>query len=285
MSAISVIIPVYQSRAYLSSCLDSVLNQDFDLPYQVVLVETGSDDGSDEICERYQKEYPEIVFHFHYDRPYSISMARNLGILHSNGQYVLFVDGDDMLEKNALSVLYAQAKDDAEVIAASHAELYGDQEKMIPNLLLGKKSGRDALHALFHHSTFFGYCWNHLISRNFLLKNHIYFESYVSVYEDLLFMMEVYYRADNVLFLKEQTYLYRQREGSTLSSCNDLLSCHIGVLSILKKKLRYDPVTRKELFSHCSHGLKKQFAADRKRSGNPNLYKDEIHRLFGREKG
>ena len=283
MTAISIIVPVYESRQYLSSCIESLLDQDFVLPYQIILVETASPDGSFEICEKYQKEYPEKIYHFHYDKPYSISMARNLGILHASGEYVLFVDGDDLLRKDALTKLYSYTNQDVEAIQGAHSLYYGDKEKRVAPIGKGKLTSREAVQALVVNRTFCGYCWNTLIKRSFLLKYHVYFESKITVFEDLMFIMEVFYRSNSVYFASDDTYLYRQREGSTLSSCPDLVRHHIYVLQKLYDKLENDPYTRSVLRHNRTH-IKRQFKQEQKRCKCKDNHAKEIKALFSEEK-
>lgn len=107
MYAISVILPVYNSEEYLGECLDSVFSQT-GVPFEVLLVDDGSTDGSAKICDRAAAEYPNCrVFH---QTNSGVAASRNFGMEQAKGAYVCFVDSDDTLLPGALSFLYEKAE-------------------------------------------------------------------------------------------------------------------------------------------------------------------------------
>ena len=88
---VSVIIPVYNVKAYLEKCIDSVLEQTFS-DYNVILVDDGSTDGSGEICDIYAKKYDKITV-IHKSNG-GLSDARNYGIENADSKYITFIDSD-----------------------------------------------------------------------------------------------------------------------------------------------------------------------------------------------
>lgn len=100
---ISIIIPVYNSRKYLSRCIESVLNQTYQ-NIEVILIDDGSTDGSFDICEQFaEKDSRVIVVHKENGGQAS---ARNLGLKIATGEYIGFVDNDDVIESNMYEVLH-----------------------------------------------------------------------------------------------------------------------------------------------------------------------------------
>ena len=100
---VSIIIPVYNVEAYLQRCVDSLLNQQYQI-IEVILIDDGSTDQSGEICDEYAKmDNRVIVFH---QKNSGQSVARNKGIEMSNGEYICFVDADDYVDKSYISRLY-----------------------------------------------------------------------------------------------------------------------------------------------------------------------------------
>ena len=99
---ISVIIPIYNVLPYVEKCVRSVMNQSYrDL--EILLIDDGSEDGSGKICDSLAAEDARIrVLH---TENRGLSAARNLGCRESKGEYVYYLDGDDMLEEDCLSVL------------------------------------------------------------------------------------------------------------------------------------------------------------------------------------
>lgn len=107
-SKVSIIIPVFNAESSLDRCLESVLNQDF-TSVEVILVNDGSTDGSAVICDRYASEDERIVV-IHKENG-GVSSARNAGIDAASGEYIMFLDSDDVLGSVALEQMYGRSCD------------------------------------------------------------------------------------------------------------------------------------------------------------------------------
>ena len=106
---VSVIIPVYQVEEYLERAVDSVLQQTLE-EKEIILVDDGSEDASPAICDRYAREYPELVRVIHKENE-GLGMARNTGVEAAAGEYVAFLDSDDTVEPEMYETLYRKAKE------------------------------------------------------------------------------------------------------------------------------------------------------------------------------
>lgn len=111
---ISVVVPVYNVEAYLTACIDSILNQTYQ-NWELILVDDGSHDSSYNICCNYA-EYDERVRVFHLDENSGVACARNLGVRVAKGNYICFVDSDDTMLLNALTTLEASMTDEVDVV-------------------------------------------------------------------------------------------------------------------------------------------------------------------------
>lgn len=106
MTKISIIVPVYNEEKHLNRCVDSVLNQTYS-ELELLLIDDGSTDSSGAICDEYaQKDSRVRVFH---EKNGGVSKARNLGISKANAEWIMFLDSDDYLIKDALDVLISLA--------------------------------------------------------------------------------------------------------------------------------------------------------------------------------
>ncbi len=95
MEKISVIVPVYNSEAYLENCLNSIIQQTYQ-NLEIILVNDGSTDGSAAICQRYKIQDPRVKV---YHKPNGgVGSSRNRALEAVTGDYILFVDNDDWLE-------------------------------------------------------------------------------------------------------------------------------------------------------------------------------------------
>ena len=115
---VSVIIPVYNSRKRLAACLDHVAAMDYP-NLEVIIVDDCSTDGSLEICRTYEKKVP--YFHVITKKNEGVSAARNRGIKEAHGKYIQFVDSDDLVKKEAASLMVKRMEEDkSDVVIAGY---------------------------------------------------------------------------------------------------------------------------------------------------------------------
>lgn len=120
MPAVSVIVPVYKVEQYLAECIDSILAQTF-TDFELILVDDGSPDNCGEICEEYKKKDNRIIV-IHKENG-GLSDARNKGIDIAKGEYLTFVDSDDLIHIDYLNTLYSLVKEyDADISMCSMEE-------------------------------------------------------------------------------------------------------------------------------------------------------------------
>ncbi|WP_269794799.1 glycosyltransferase family 2 protein [Streptococcus mitis] len=110
---ISVIVPVYNVETYLEECLDSIQNQTY-TDFEVLLVNDGSTDGSQAICERYCQA--DKRFRLMNQTNQGQSVARNTGVTASRGEFIAFVDSDDIILPNYLETLMHYMSDDVDIV-------------------------------------------------------------------------------------------------------------------------------------------------------------------------
>ena len=103
----SVIMPIYNTEEYLEEAIESIVNQDIGFLENVklILIDDGSKDNSYEICQRYKDKFPNNIVALSKENGGQGS-ARNLGLEHVDSEYITFLDSDDKLSLNALSVVY-----------------------------------------------------------------------------------------------------------------------------------------------------------------------------------
>ena len=135
---ISVIVPVYNVETYLEECLDSIQNQTY-TDFEVLLVNDGSTDGSQAICERYCKENRR--FHLLNQENQGLSAARNTGVAASRGEFIVFVDSDDMILANYLETLMHYMREDVDIVESqftvSNEEFLAESYKELTILFEG----------------------------------------------------------------------------------------------------------------------------------------------------
>lgn len=120
---LSVIIPVYNAEKFLERCLDSVIGQTY-TNIEIILIDDGSTDDSAVICDNYAKKDCRIsVIH---KKNEGASIARNIGLEHSKGRYIMFVDADDRVENNIAEKLYTMIISDHYDVSICQIQGVGD---------------------------------------------------------------------------------------------------------------------------------------------------------------
>lgn len=117
---VSVVIPVYNSQAYIAACIESVLQQTFDA-WELILVDDGSQDDSGRICDGYvcRDSRVQVIHQPNGGR----TSARARGVMAAKGEWVAFVDSDDQLPQDALERLYAATSDDTDIVLGNGQSL------------------------------------------------------------------------------------------------------------------------------------------------------------------
>lgn len=234
MSAmISAIVPVYNCQDYIEKCLYSILNQTFN-DFEIIVVNDGSTDNTAIILDRYQKTDSRIkVFH---QVNKGVSDARNTGISHSNGRFIVFIDGDDWLDKNMFKVLLSNIVG-SELVACSYYREFTGKTLIRKFHIDGKLKRDDYLSLLIcpfignkvdpSELDVFGTVWGKLYCASIIKKNSISFLPYevIGRNEDLPFNIE-YAQFINNAFIIDSPYIHyrRDNESSLTSGYKPLLS-------------------------------------------------------------
>ena len=142
MPAVSIIIPMYGVEKYLRRCLDSIKNQTF-TDWQAICVNDGSPDKSGEIAHEYAKIDKRFVV---IDKENGgLSDARNVGMTHATGDYVLYVDSDDFIHPQTLEIAYSLAmRDESDIVSFTYDRIYR------PQLMVRHKLGMDTDNVVPH---------------------------------------------------------------------------------------------------------------------------------------
>lgn len=213
----SIIIPVYNVEPYLRECLDSVLAQTCG-DWEAVCVDDGSTDGSAAILAEYAAR--DSRFRIVTQPNGGLSAARNTGLDHARGDYILFLDSDDWLENKALESINAQLSilnSQFQIDMLCFGGWRGEQEERPTPAAY--PTGWDYYNhqALAHHDFPFVCVVLRCYRREFLAKNHLRFREGI-LHEDNHFTPRVCLAAQRVAVIADPLYHYRIREGSIMTT-------------------------------------------------------------------
>jgi len=214
--AISVIIPVYNVAQYLPSCLDSILEQTID-NLEILCINDASPDNSNTILKRHADKDSRITI-FRHENNSGLAAARNTGIDAAKGEYIFFLDSDDILfSPDSLSRLYSIAKENAadEIIGGTLRwnEKTGEREYGYhKNYLKKAVNGIIFKDAPFLAGNVIG-C-NKLLKTSFLKQHSLRFNPCLKKFEDNPFSWKTHLLAGSISICTDTTYLHRLRDSS-----------------------------------------------------------------------
>ncbi len=213
---VSVVTAVYNVEEYLQEMIESVIAQTIGFEnIQLILIDDGSQDNSGQICDQYALQYPENIIVIHKENG-GVSSARNEGLRYVKGEYINFTDADDMLENNALELMFAYLKENEEKI-----DLVA-----IPLKLLGGGYKEHPLNYKFDSMKIIDlekdYSYVQLSINSTMIKRECFekrrFDIELSYAEDAQILVDILLDKMRYGVISEASYLYRKRKagGSAL---------------------------------------------------------------------
>lgn len=243
---LSVILPVYNVEKYVFQCIRSIYMQEMDeKDFEVIVVNDGTPDNSMSVIKPLLSKHSNILILEQENQ--GVSIARNNGLKNAGGEYVLFIDPDDVIIPGSLKYLLEQA------LINMPDVLIGDYVKMrntqIEDLLSGKenreamfgsqgngisevKDGGDYFIQCYNPAA--GYTFCNFYKRRFLVENKLTYRPGITFTEDTLFTLHCFLHATRIIRCSEFFYIYRQHSASAMStmSADKLLSLNTVIAEI-----------------------------------------------------
>lgn len=253
---ISIIVPIFNSEKYLSTCLESLLQQGLaEDEYEILLVNDGSTDNSLSICREYEKSHTNIIVYSQENQ--GVSSARNKGLSQAIGEWVMFVDSDDFVCKNSLQYLLQNyCSDDYDGIrfwTRIMSDTLVDKNQECDGEVKFLGSGYDFIKN-YGLETF---CITWMYRRSFLLTKKLSFSAY-KIGEDFFFISKFLLNNPRICSTSSTVYQYLIHPGSatTLRDKFHARRCAYDHLEVNKSLLdtldKFDLMNKdKELYDKC----------------------------------
>lgn len=218
---ISIIVPIFNVENYLRECLDSIHHQTYE-NFECLLIDDGSPDNSAEICREYVAK--DSRFRYFKKENGGLSTARNFGIEVANGDFVVFVDGDDIIDRHQLGFLHDKLKEyDADIAIGSYHQ-YSEKD----GCFYIHFTDEDYAEQLYERDELimkipelekinlsFVTAWGKLFKKK--LFNHVRFPEN-KLAEDAFIMYKLFLQCEKIIFIKKSLYIYRKYDAS-LTGC------------------------------------------------------------------
>ncbi|MGI6007454.1 MAG: bifunctional glycosyltransferase/CDP-glycerol:glycerophosphate glycerophosphotransferase [Ruminococcus sp.] len=236
---ISVIVPVYNVERYLSTCMESLVNQTLD-DIEIIAVNDGSPDNSLSILEDYQQKYPEKIRVFSIEN-HGVSYARNYGADRATGDYLLFVDSDDYVDTTICEVLYQKAvADHNDVVICNEHNLYEsnlDNDAIFVKDIMTANQNFSIKEFPFELCWLTPFPWDKLVKRELFLK--VRFPENIR-FEDLSYVLKLLCLAENIGVVDKPLYYYRRTTSggflNTFSQATlDIVKAFADVMSFMRE--------------------------------------------------
>lgn len=231
MDLVSIVIPAYNVEDYVEECVNSILKQTY-TEYEVIIIDDGSSDNTYKICKELASKNPKVYIYQQENQ--GVSSARNKGLEVAKGNFIVFVDADDIVSPYYVEVLVKLASqgDLGMVGYTSEFEKLENKERnkiicentksIIDDILCGKK--------------YDGYLWNKIFKQSIIKKEQIKFKQNITIWEDLLFVLEYLYYSSSAIISGSKLYYYRYRKSSAVNSMElDKYKSKYEIISEIKK--------------------------------------------------
>lgn len=230
MIKVSVIVPVYNSEKYLKTCIDSLLNQTFE-DIEIILINDESTDNSLDILLDYEWNYPnkiKVIDGSHKGAGH----ARNIGIDLAQGEYIMFVDSDDFIQKDTIKKAYECAvSTNADIVRYDFNRVFNNKKFSSMILYPNLKENTKNIHKLED---------NYLLRENLGPCNKLFSRKIIGdsrfpediLFEDAPFVLEKIIKADKIVHLNDSLYNYTFNPNSIMGK--NLFHKNEKILDILK---------------------------------------------------
>lgn len=219
MPKVSIIIPVYNGDSYLKECLESCLTQDFrDL--EIIAVNDGSTDNSWSIMNDFASKDSRISLLTGDNQ--GVVYARKKGIEQASGDYLFFLDSDDILPEYSVDTLYNKALETSADIVIGGFGYILDEVIKIVGIPVGNRSEKEPILDVLLDQGF--YLWGKLYKKSFWKSIHIAVPSSMRVGEDMAEFSILLNNASSVMYIDIPVYLYRRHQGGVSVNTNTQLA-------------------------------------------------------------
>ena len=209
---VSVIVPIYNVESYLKRCVDSLIKQKYK-NIEILLIDDCSTDGSSVIAKEYAKDYPHICRFIQRDTNGGLSAARNTGIEASTGEWLAFVDSDDWVTDNYISLMYTVAiQDSSDIVTCDSFYMAYESGKVEEVHSIQDISTTSSHREKIAYLRFFA-C-SRLIKKELFIKKKIEFPENIWRCEDISTIIPLYTMTEKISVIKSPTYYYFQRKTS-----------------------------------------------------------------------
>ena len=264
MPKISIIIPVYNTGIKLEKCLNSIINQTKKTDIEILIINDGSTDNSEEIIKQYiEKNNKSNNIKYFSKGNEGIAKTRNFGIEKAISKYIMFLDSDDYLETNAFEILEKYIDKNIDLIKFK-LERVNEKDEILEKVsgpVFEVTNGQDAFNRLYCEDVLLDSPCVYLIKKAIFTENNLKFER--TYHEDFGLIPFIILSAQTVISIPEYLYKYVQAPNSitrtedynkTIKKMEDVLFHYDNMLNMIKK-LQLEEITKENIKIYYTNAI------------------------------
>lgn len=225
---------MYNAEGTIVRCINSILNQNFSVEIEILIVNDGSTDKCKSIVENYRNSKSNVKIHLIDKINGGASSARNEGLAIAKGNHILFLDSDDTIVPNSIEFIAESINVHKFDMACFGYEFFDNEKKSLLKFNYHKTKVNDYIDDFLTTGTVKNVIWNKIYCRKFLVDNKIQFYSNFEPNEDSLFVFEILLKTKNIIFLEK--ILYNHISDNKESYTNKFQNFHYtNALSLLRQ--------------------------------------------------
>lgn len=237
---ISIIVPCYNSQDFIAATLESVLEQSY-LNWECILVNDGSQDKTEEELKKWVKK--DNRFKYYYQENKGLSGARNAGLKLAKGEFIYFLDADDLLAENTINSLLDLVTDSVDIVVGKSGIVKRQNRDVIkvmshkPEVKKVYENNSKSLLKLVLEEPIVCAAWNKLYRKSFINKNNLSFKEGL-VHEDELWFFETLFYTKAIILNDSITYYYNIGNSNSIThefkSSN--VNAYLDIVNTIHKK-------------------------------------------------
>jgi glycosyltransferase involved in cell wall biosynthesis len=227
---VTVIVPAYNVERYIESCVASILCQTFK-NIEIIVINDGSTDNTAAILDRIaQREHRVKIIHTENN---GVSAARNNGIRLAEGEYLIFVDGDDYLSQDFVEYMINLVRETQADFCLSTRCYTRKAEKQVKTDVIERYDSDEAIALLLSPEVVVG-CWNKIYKKSMLLSNDLWFSESLFYGEGLTFITSVAKACEYVGVGNRKVYFYRKNNEASATTRFDIGKLYNGESALIE---------------------------------------------------
>lgn len=231
MKKISIIVPIFNSEKYLKRCLDSLIYQTYK-NLEIILIDDGSNDDSLKICKNYQEKDKRIKIYS--QRNQGVSAVRNKGLTIATGDYIAFVDSDDIISKNMYEILVeCLEKNNSDISCCKYIKFTNVYQFQLSTNSFNYSKNK-ALKLLLEEKEITNFLWDKLFKKE--LFTNVKFQENM-IFEDLDVIYKIITKTNKITINNSILYAYYQRPNSYVHTYNE--NKIKNYMFIIQKRYKY----------------------------------------------